>query len=166
MLITPLPTGCGCEASLAVSAPQACSCEAPSSARKVVEWRVFGAEILASGCRLMAMFFLYAFIGYFLNSLIPASWVAAIFGSGKISSVPLAATLGLPLYLNTEASLPLVLGLLDAGMSQGAALAFMVSGAGTSVGAIAGAADDCPLAGGWPGDWGIMGWSDRCRVSL
>jgi uncharacterized membrane protein YraQ (UPF0718 family) len=77
--------------------------------------------------------------GIILYGLIPASWVAAVFGSGNIYNVPLAATLGLPLYINSEASLPLIRALLDNGMSQGAALAFMISGAGTSVGAIAGA---------------------------
>ncbi len=62
-----------------------------------------------------------------------------MFGSGNAYSVPLAATLGLPLYINSEASLPLIRALLNNGMSQGAALAFMISGAGTSIGAIAGA---------------------------
>jgi uncharacterized membrane protein YraQ (UPF0718 family) len=85
------------------------------------------------------MFLGFAFIGYFLNGLIPPAWVAAIFGKGNIYSVPLAATLGLPLYINTEGSLPLVRALIDGGMSQGAALAFLITGAGTSVGAIAGA---------------------------
>lgn len=55
-----------------------------------------------------------------------------------IYSIPLAATLGLPLYVNTEASLPLVRSMLDSGMSQGAALAFLITGAGTSFGAVAG----------------------------
>jgi hypothetical protein len=85
------------------------------------------------------MFLGFAFIGYFLNGLIPSAWVAAIFGHGNIYSVPLAATLGLPLYINTEASLPLVRALLDGGMSQGAALAFLITGAGTSIGAMTGA---------------------------
>ena len=85
------------------------------------------------------MFLGFAFIGYVLNGLIPAAWVAAAFGPDKIYNVPLAATLGLPLYVNSEASLPLIRALLDNGMSQGAALAFLISGAGTSIGAIAGA---------------------------
>ncbi len=76
--------------------------------------------------------------GYFLNGLVPAAWVAAVFGNGNIYSIPLAATLGLPLYINTEASLPLVRALIDGGMSQGAALAFLITGAGTSFGAMAG----------------------------
>ena len=51
----------------------------------------------------------------------------------------LAATLGLPLYVNSDASLPLVKSFLDSGASPGAALAFLVTGAGTSLGAVAGA---------------------------
>jgi uncharacterized membrane protein YraQ (UPF0718 family) len=100
---------------------------------------MFATELLTSGKRLLLMFLSFAFVGYFLNGLIPASWVAALFGHGNVYSVPLAATLGLPFYINTEASLPLIRALLDNGMSQGAALAFMISGAGTSIGAIAGA---------------------------
>ncbi|HSB01795.1 MAG TPA: permease [Anaerolineales bacterium] len=100
--------------------------------------RVFLKETVHIGQRLLVMFLGFAFLGYFLNGLIPSAWVSAIFGKGSLFSIPLAATLGLPLYLNTEASLPLVRTMLDAGMSQGAALAFMISGAGTSLGAIAG----------------------------
>jgi uncharacterized membrane protein YraQ (UPF0718 family) len=51
----------------------------------------------------------------------------------------LAATLGLPLYVNSDASLPLVRSFLDSGASPGAALAFLITGAGTSVGAVVGA---------------------------
>ena len=96
-------------------------------------------ELYHSAKYLLIMFTGFAFLGYFLNSLIPAHWVAAVFGSGNIYNVLLAATLGLPLYINAEASLPLIRALLDAGMSQGAALAFMIVGAGTSIGAIGGA---------------------------
>jgi uncharacterized membrane protein YraQ (UPF0718 family) len=96
-------------------------------------------ELYHSGKQLMTMFLGFAFIGYFLNGLIPASWVAAMFGGGNMYSIPLAATTGLPLYVNSEASLPLIRSLLDNGMSQGAALAFLIAGAGTSIGAITGA---------------------------
>lgn len=46
---------------------------------------------------------------------------------------------------------PRVRALIDGGMSQGTAMAFLVSGAGTSVGGLRGL-DHCPLAGGCPGD--------------
>ena len=96
-------------------------------------------DVVVTGARLLVMFLVFAFLGYFLNGLIPPAWVSSLFGPGRIHSVPLAATLGLPFYINTEASLPLVRALMDNGMSQGAALAFMISGAGTSIGAVAGA---------------------------
>jgi uncharacterized protein len=114
-------------------------CDASEVKAARFDLRKLLAETYRSGKRLLALFLAFAFVGYFLNGLIPASWVAAIFGGGRIYGVPLAATLGVPFYINTEASLPLVRALLDSGMSQGAALAFLITGAGTSIGAIAGA---------------------------
>jgi uncharacterized membrane protein YraQ (UPF0718 family) len=104
-----------------------------------VTWQAVGKELLQTGRQLVLYFFSFAFIGYVINGLIPAAWITAVFGGGHLYSVPLAATLGLPLYVNSEASMPLVRALLDAGMSPGAALAFLITGAGTSIGAIAGA---------------------------
>jgi uncharacterized membrane protein YraQ (UPF0718 family) len=115
-----------------------CACATDVTQSRPITFRLFLEEALDTGRRLLVMFLGFAYIGYFLNGLIPTSWVAAIFGSGNAYSVPLAATLGLPLYINTEASLPLVRAMLDAGMSQGAALAFLITGAGTSFGAVAG----------------------------
>jgi uncharacterized membrane protein YraQ (UPF0718 family) len=65
--------------------------------------------------------------------------VVRLFGAGHAYSVPLAATLGVPLYVNSESSLPLVRALIDNGVSPGAAMAFLITGSGTSVGAIMGA---------------------------
>jgi uncharacterized membrane protein YraQ (UPF0718 family) len=107
--------------------------------RRRVTWQSLAKELLQTSRQLALFFFSFAFIGYLINGLIPAAWISAVFGGGHIYSVPLAATLGLPLYVNTEASMPLVRALLDAGMSPGAALAFLITGAGTSIGAIAGA---------------------------
>ena len=58
--------------------------------------------------------------------------------NGSVVAVPLAALLGIPAYINTEASLPLVATLMDGGMGAGPAMAFLVTGAGTSIGAISG----------------------------
>jgi uncharacterized membrane protein YraQ (UPF0718 family) len=96
-------------------------------------------EIGLSALKLLAFFLPFAFIGYFLNGLIPHEWVSSVFGSGRAFGIPLAATLGIPFYINAEASLPLVRSFMDMGMSPGATLAFLITGAGTSFGAIAGA---------------------------
>jgi len=107
--------------------------------KPLVTLRMFLQEMYTTGKRLMIMFLGFAFIGYLLNGLIPAEWISSLFGAGHAYGVPLAATLGIPFYINTEASLPLVRAMLDSGMSQGAALAFLITGAGTSLGALGGA---------------------------
>jgi len=70
---------------------------------------------------------------------LPSQWLLAMFGRGRYFAVPLAATAGLPLYINAEVSMPLIGSFMTAGMSPGAALALIITGAGTSVGAISGA---------------------------
>jgi uncharacterized membrane protein YraQ (UPF0718 family) len=101
--------------------------------------REYGRALVVEGRRLGTLFLAFAFIGYLVNNLIPAAWVTALFGAGQRWGVVLAATLGLPLYVNADASLPLVKSFLDSGASPGAAMAFLLTGAGTSVGAVAGA---------------------------
>jgi hypothetical protein len=98
-----------------------------------------GNELLRGGVRLLVMFGGFAFLGYFVNNLIPATWVAALFGRSNRLGVPFAALVGLPLYLNSDASLPMIRAFVDNGAGAGAALAFIITGAGTSLGAISGA---------------------------
>jgi uncharacterized membrane protein YraQ (UPF0718 family) len=128
---------CGCTSNrvelLVIAQPVA------ASAKPSVTAQTFIQEIWTISRRLLPLFFGFTFVGYFLNGLIPAAWITGLFGTGHAYSIPLAATLGLPFYINTEASLPLVRAMLDSGMSQGAALAFLITGAGTSLGALGGA---------------------------
>ncbi len=134
---------CGCDqtATAHASAPerQRATGAVAKGGQAAADPAAFLRELYQTGTRLLVMFLVFAFVGFFLNGVVPAGWITALFGGGHVYGVPLAATLGLPLYLNTETSLPLVRGLLDAGMSQGAVLAFLISGAGTSIGAMAGA---------------------------
>ena len=46
---------------------------------------------------------------------------------------PLAVTVGVPAYLNGYAAIPVVAGLMQTGMAPGAAMAFMIAGAMTSI---------------------------------
>ena len=104
-----------------------------------VSLRMFAQETFNVSKSLLPLFVGFTFIGYLLNGLIPSAWISSLFGTGHAYSIPLAATLGLPFYINTEASLPLVRAMLESGMSEGAALAFLITGAGTSLGALGGA---------------------------
>ena len=96
------------------------------------------AELLTTGRKLVLFFFGFTFVGYLAIEAIPTTWLTSYLGGDSLLSVPLAALLGIPAYVNTEASLPLVSTLMDGGMGAGPAMAFLVTGAGTSVGAISG----------------------------
>ena len=59
-------------------------------------------------------------------------------GEESVWAIPLAVLVGSPAYLDGYAALPLTRGLIDHGMSPGAAMAFLVSGSVVSIwGAIA-----------------------------
>ena len=109
------------------------------TSKPAVTLRMFMIELWDISKRLLPLFVGFTFIGYLLNGLIPVAWMTRLFGEGHAYGIPLAAILGLPFYINTEASLPLVRAMLESGMSQGAALAFLITGAGTSIGAVGGA---------------------------
>jgi uncharacterized membrane protein YraQ (UPF0718 family) len=74
---------------------------------------------------------------FFLESLmvayVPTELIARAVGEGNAFAVPLAALVGIPSYLNGYAAIPLVAGLLDMGMSPGAAMTFITSGAVSSI---------------------------------
>jgi hypothetical protein len=89
--------------------------------------------------RKLALFLIgFTAVGYLAIEAIPTDWLTGYIGGDSLLSVPLAAALGIPAYVNTEASLPLVATLMDGGMGPGPAMAFLVTGAGTSIGAISG----------------------------
>ncbi len=95
-------------------------------------------ELWVTGRKLVLFFFGFTAVGYLAIEAIPTEWLTTYLGGDSLLSVPLAAVLGVPAYINTEASLPLVSTLMDGGMGPGPAMAFLVTGAGTSVGAISG----------------------------
>ena len=100
--------------------------------------RGFGREIVVTGRRLLVFFFVFTAAGYLVIRAIPTGWVTDLLGGGESGAVPLAALVGIPAYVNTEASLPLVAALVDGGMGTGAALAFLVTGTGASIGSVSG----------------------------
>ena len=59
---------------------------------------------------------------------VPAEAIANLLGGDNFWAIPLAAVVGVPAYLNGFAAIPLVSGLMELGMSPGAALSFMVAG--------------------------------------
>ncbi|MFD1911984.1 permease [Halodurantibacterium flavum] len=71
-------------------------------------------------------------LAYLLQSLmlayVPAEMIVATLGGEGLRPVLLAALVGAPAYLNGYAAVPLVAGMVEQGMSPGAAMAFVVAG--------------------------------------
>ena len=59
---------------------------------------------------------------------LPVAWIETVVGPNSPFSIPIAAAVGLPAYVNSNAAIPLLSGLLDLGMDPGAALAFLIAG--------------------------------------
>ena len=112
-----------------------CGEESSTKANSIAGYLV---ELWRVGRRLLLTFTLASLLGYFLGNLIPPTWISLLFGSGKGWSIPLAALLGIPFYLNISSSLPIAHAFIAHGATSGAAMAFLLVGAGTSLGAVAG----------------------------
>jgi uncharacterized protein len=113
---------------------------APAEAGRAGRWKLdeFASELKVNARRLALYFLGFATLGFLVIESIPTASLTRFLGSGHWYSVPLAALIGIPVYLNSDGSLPLVSTLMHGGMGPGPALAFLTTGAGTSIGAISG----------------------------
>jgi uncharacterized membrane protein YraQ (UPF0718 family) len=109
-----------------------------SGPRRAWRLREFWSETVKIGRRLLILFVAFTAVGYAVIEAIPTDWITRYLGSGSALALPVAAVTGIPAYVSTEASLPLVAALMAGGMGVGPALAFLVTGAGTSIGAMTG----------------------------
>lgn len=94
---------------------------------------MFGRQFKQTGVFLAKWLTLAFVLESLMVAYVPAEAVGSLLGSGSLLSVPLAVMVGIPTYLNGYAAIPTVGGLMDIGMSETAALAFMTAGGVTSI---------------------------------
>ncbi|MCE2482561.1 MAG: permease [Alphaproteobacteria bacterium] len=88
----------------------------------------FRSELLTNALFLVKWLALAYLIEALLITYVPAAWIAGLVGGDGFGSVAMGALVGAPAYLNGYAAPALVAGLVEQGMSAGAAMAFMVAG--------------------------------------
>ena len=108
----------------------------------VTMWRVWNhpERVQALKTKTLAMVLLlgkWLTLAFVLESLmitfVPAELLGQWLGSDSTWAIPLSALIGVPAYLNGFVAVPVVAGLIDNGMTPGAALSFMLAGAMTSI---------------------------------
>jgi len=122
---------------LAASLTASCGCGPQTFAPRV--WRdkdrrrAFAAQALAT-TRLILICLIPAFFAeYALNAALTPGSLAGYVGEDSWWAIPAAVFVGAPAYIDGYAALPLTRGLIDNGMSPGAAMAFLVSGGVVSI---------------------------------
>jgi len=117
-----------------------CSCNAKNAPwQERLKLKEFGQQFVQLGLKKVLLYFvLFIAVGALVERFIPTHLVESLFSEGRAYSIPLSATIGLPLYVSNSAALPLLRSLLNAGAGQGAILAFLIAGKATGVPVILG----------------------------
>ncbi|MEM9279177.1 MAG: permease [Pseudomonadota bacterium] len=98
---------------------------------------VFKDEFIQNALFLVKWLALAYVLEALLVTYVPASLIAGLVGGEGVVPITIAAVVGMPAYLNSYVAPPLLAGLMEQGMSPGAAMSFMVAGAVSSVPAMA-----------------------------
>ncbi|MAH85490.1 MAG: permease [Rhodospirillaceae bacterium TMED8] len=123
-----------------------CSDCPPSSLSSTPNWRIwsefprratFQREAYVNTCFLIKWLALAFILEALLVTYVPADLIAGLVGGEGFLPITTAALVGMPAYLNSYVAPPLLAGLIEQGMSAGAAMAFMVAGAVSSIPAMA-----------------------------
>jgi len=97
----------------------------------------FRSEFISNGLFLLKWLALAYVLEAILVHYVPADLIAGLVGGDGVVPIVLAALVGMPAYLNSYVAPPLLAGLMEQGMSAGAAMSFMVAGAVSSIPAMA-----------------------------
>ncbi len=72
-------------------------------------------------------------VGALIYGYIPQEWIVSLAGPENRFAIPLAALVGVPLYIRAESAIPIGLALVQKGMSLGAVIALIIGGAGMAI---------------------------------
>ena len=119
--------------------PQSC-CSGSKVAtidRKKLPWSQKIAIALRAGWDTLRPIIWYLLIGVAIGAVIygymPSDWILKIAGPNNPFAVPVAAIIGIPLYIRAETAIPIGVALMGKGMSIGAVIALVIGGAGMAI---------------------------------
>lgn len=74
-----------------------------------------------------------ALIGSVIHGLVPTEWISTVFGKDNWWLIPIAAIIGVPLYIRLSSMIPISQILIAKGMALGPVMAMIISSAGASL---------------------------------
>ena len=92
-----------------------------------------GAEAVSTFKGVFWYLMIGAGIGAFIYGFFPQDLVVRVAGPGNPWSIPIAAALGIPMYIRAETVIPIGTALIEKGMGVGTVLALVIGGAGASI---------------------------------
>jgi uncharacterized membrane protein YraQ (UPF0718 family) len=116
-----------------------CGCDKQEDSVSIGEnsiWTRLG-NVFRNSIRLFFSFLPYMILGLgiggFMHDFVPSDWITRWTGANNPLGIPLAAIVGVPLYVRVSAMIPISPVLLAKGMSIGAFVALVIGGAGASL---------------------------------
>ncbi len=101
--------------------------------------REFLTEIWETGFKKIIFYFMiFIIIGKSIEFMIPMDFQMPFLSEDSFLSVLIGATVGLPLYINSASSLPLMQSMVASGVSESAIFAFLIAGKATGIPVIIG----------------------------
>ncbi len=117
--------GCGCSAP---ALPGTTEKPLPAFWREASRRRVFRAQLIENALFLGKWLLLAFLLEQLVTRYVPEAWIASTLGGEGLGPILLATIVGGPAYINGYAAIPLVKSLIEQGMSNGAAMAFVIAG--------------------------------------
>ncbi|WP_261840858.1 permease [Aliamphritea ceti] len=134
-----MPTASGCGASSAKATESACgasdtasacsSAPAATESRWVRIWKATWKDFK----QVVPYLLLGICLGSFIYGFIPTDLIAKYAGEATWYAIPIAAVIGIPLYIRAEAVIPLSAALVKKGMALGSVMALIIGSAGASL---------------------------------
>ncbi|MDI6718250.1 MAG: permease [Methanomicrobiales archaeon] len=132
----PASGGCSCNSAPA-PAPAPCRSREPDETAppSVHRTRLLSALRFAFGIfrQVVPYLLLGAAIGAFIYGFVPEDLIVSVAGPGNPLAIPVAAVIGVPMYIRAETIIPISAVLLAKGMGIGAIMALIIGGAGASI---------------------------------
>ncbi len=117
-----------------MAAAPACGCEAGTFAQRHGPRFSAALHFAASLFRqVLPYLILGAGIGAFIYGFVPADLIVSLAGPDNPLAIPVAALIGVPMYIRAETIIPISAVLLQKGMGAGAVMALIIGGAGASI---------------------------------